>query len=191
MIRLLGLIVGYAFTFLVSRYYGSQVLGAHTLSVTVLMMFSVIGRMGMDTHHLVKNFAKDHADGRWDKILEVYKKTTMVIIPVGLVLSVLLYFSSGLIAQYVFNKPFLEPYFKIISFAVLPMVMRFINSECYRGFRRNKQYAYSQNVGYLLYASVILGILSIFDRNELLPNIAFVASLFLLTFSSSFLIIRK
>ncbi|HMT27718.1 MAG TPA: flippase [Bacteroidia bacterium] len=190
LIRLLGLIVGYAFTFLISRYYGSQVLGAHTLSVTVLMMFSVIGRMGMDTH-LVKNFAKDHADGRWDKILEVYKKTTMVIIPVGLILSVILYFSSGLIAQYIFNKPFLEPYFKIISFAVLPMVMRFINSECYRGFRRNKEYAYSQNVGYLLYASVILGIFSIFDRNALLPNIAFAASLFLLTFSSSFLILKE
>ncbi|MBL0339636.1 MAG: hypothetical protein IPP71_01225 [Bacteroidetes bacterium] len=73
LIRMLGLVVGYAFTFIVSRYFGSHILGAHTLSVTVLMMFSVIGRLGMDTH-LVKNFAKDQAEDRWDKILEVYQK---------------------------------------------------------------------------------------------------------------------
>ncbi len=188
-IRLLGLVVGYAFTFLVSRYFGSRVLGAHTLSVTVLMMFSVLGRMGMDTH-LVKNFAKDHADDRWDRVLEVYKKTLMVIVPIGLLLSIILFFTSGLIAEHVFNKPYLESYFKIISFAVLPMIMRFVNSECYRGLRRNVEYAYGQNVGYLLYASVILGVASLFTRNELVPNIAFVISLVVLGISSSYFILK-
>ncbi len=99
-------------------------------------------------------------DSTWisEEILEVYKKTLLVVIPTGLVLSVLLYFASGQIAEYVFKKPSLEPYFRIISFAVLPMAMRFINSECYRGFRMNKEYAYSQNVSYFLYSAVILGI---------------------------------
>src|SRR5688572_29354527 len=73
-VRLMGLVAGYAFTFIISRYYGSEVLGAHTLSVTVLMMFSVFGRLGMDSL-LVRHFAQDHAVNRWDRILEVYKKT--------------------------------------------------------------------------------------------------------------------
>ncbi|MBL0339637.1 MAG: polysaccharide biosynthesis C-terminal domain-containing protein [Bacteroidetes bacterium] len=102
-----------------------------------------------------------------------------------------MYFSSGVIAEFIFNKPFLEPYFKIISFAVLPMVIRFINSDCYRGFRKNKEYAYTQNVGYLLYASIILGILTSFSKNEMLPNIAFVSSLLILAFSSSILILKE
>ncbi len=188
-IRLLGLVVGYAFTFIISRYFGSEVLGPHTLSVTVLMMFSVVGRLGMDTY-LVRSFSRDHADGRWDRILEVYKKTLLVIIPLGLVLSAILYFSSEAIATYIFKKPFLEPYFRVISFGVLPMILRFINSECYRGFRRNKEYAYSQNVGYFLYATIILGALLAFSKNELLPNIAFVLSLVVLSISSSILIFR-
>lgn len=189
-VRLMGLVAGYAFTFIISRYYGSEVMGAHTLSVTVLMMFSVLGRLGMDSL-LVRHFAQDHAINRWDRILEVYKKTLLVVIPTGLVLSVLLYFTSGQIAEYIFKKPSLVPYFRIISFAVLPMAMRFINSECYRGFRMNKEYAYSQNVSYFLYSAVILGILTVFSQNPWLPNIAFAVSLMLLMVSSSYLILRR
>lgn len=109
---------------LISRFYGSDVLGAHTLSVTVLMMFTVAGRMGMDTA-IVRHFAQDHQNNRWDRVFEVYLKTIGVIIPVGLVLSAILFFSSGVLANYIFKKPLLEPYFKVIAFAVLPMTMRF------------------------------------------------------------------
>lgn len=189
-VRLLGLVAGYAFTFIISRYYGSEVLGAHTLSITVLMMFSVLGRLGMDSL-LVRHFAQDHAANRWDRIMEVYKKTLMVVIPAGLILSVLLFVTSEQVAVYVFKKPLLTPYFRIISFAVLPMAMRFVNSECYRGFRMNKEYAYSQNVSYFLYSAVILGILTIFLRHEWLPNIAFALSLVILMISSSLLIIKR
>ncbi len=189
-IRLVGLVAGYAFVFLISRFYGSEVLGAHTLSITVLMMFTVIGRLGMDTF-LVKNFAQDHAENRWDRIFEAYKKTLTVIVPLGMVLSATLYFSAGHIATLIFNKPALTPYLQTISFGVLPMIMRFINSECYRGFRMNREYAYSQNVSYFLYGTVILGVITLFGSQAQFPNIAFVLSLVILGFSSSFLIIRR
>jgi O-antigen/teichoic acid export membrane protein len=189
-IRLGGLIAGYAFIFLISRYFGSAVLGAHTLSITVLMMFTVLGRLGMDTH-LVKNFARDHGDNRWDRILEVYNKTLLVIVPFGILLSLILYFAAEPIALHIFNKPLLTPYLKTIAFGVLPMIMRFVNSECYRGFRMNREYAYSQNVSYFLYGSVILGVASVFSKNEQLPNIAFVLSLVLLGISSTFLLLKR
>ncbi|MBL7915867.1 MAG: flippase [Bacteroidia bacterium] len=189
-IRIGGMIAGYAFIFLISRFYGSEVLGAHTLSVTVLMMFTVAGRLGMDTA-IVRHFAQDYQSGRWDRVLEVYLKTLQVIIPFGILLSVILFFSSGILANVIFKKPLLEPYFKVISFAVLPMTLRFVNSECYRGFRMNKEYAYSQNVGYFLYGSVILGIGTLFTTHEWMPNIAFALSLTFLAISSSAMIFRK
>jgi O-antigen/teichoic acid export membrane protein len=55
----------------------------------------------------------------------------------------------------------------------------------------NKEYAYSQNVSYFLYSAVILGIATLFSKNELLPNIAFVCSLVVLTLSSSYLILKR
>jgi len=189
-IRLVGLAAGYALIMLISRLYGSEVLGAHTISVTVLMMFTVLGRLGMDSF-LVRNFAQDHAIGRWDRILELYRKTLIVIIPLGFALSVILFFTSSFIAEHIFKKPYLENYLKIISFGVLPMVLRFINSECYRGFRMNREHAYSQNVSYFLYASVLLGIFLAFSNNYCLPNAAFVISLMILAISSTILIMRR
>lgn len=190
LVRIGGLIAGYLFIFLISRFYGSEVLGAHTLSVTVLMMFTVLGRLGTDVN-LVKHFAMAHADGKWDKILEVYRKTFMVVMISGVVLSVLLYVFAPLIAEKIFQKPMLIPWFRVIAFGIFPMIMRFINSECYRGMGMNREYAYSQNVGYFLYASVILGVGLLFTENALFPNIAFVTSLVILTFTGSYLILRR
>jgi O-antigen/teichoic acid export membrane protein len=55
----------------------------------------------------------------------------------------------------------------------------------------NKEYAYSQNVSYFLYGSVILGVASLFNKDTMLPNIVFVASLLILAISSTILIYRK
>jgi len=55
----------------------------------------------------------------------------------------------------------------------------------------NKEYAYSQNVSYFLYASVLLGIISSFSDNYWLPNIAFVCSLMILALSSTFMILQR
>jgi O-antigen/teichoic acid export membrane protein len=122
---------------------------------------------------------------------EIYLKILKFVIPWGIFLSVVLFFLSPFLAENIFHKPAMTPYFKIISFAVLPMTLRFINSESYRGFKMMRQYAYSQNVSYFLYASVLLGVVSIFFKNDFLPNICFVASLVILSISSSILILKK
>jgi len=189
-VRIGGLFAGYLFTLLVSRLYGPDVLGAHTISLTVLMVFTIIGRLGMD-FNIVKHFAKNSQENRWDRIREVYRKTLKVVVPVSLVFTVIYFFTAPIIADKVFHKPHLTPYFRIMSFAVLPMVLRFINAECYRGFRMHRHYAYSQNVSYFLYGTVILGALSLFYSNPLLPNVAFVVALILLAVSSTILIRKR
>jgi O-antigen/teichoic acid export membrane protein len=189
-IRVFGLAAGYLFYFLIARIYGSSILGAFTLSSTVLIMFTVLGRLGIDTS-IIKFFAQNAALNKWDTILEVYNKVLRIVIPFGLILSIILYSFSSLISEHVFKKPHLDPYFKVISFAVLPMVLRFINSESYRGFKMNVQYAWSKNVSYYLYASIILGVSSIFYSSSYLPNICFSASLMILGISSTYLIYSK
>ena len=76
-IRIFGLFAGYVFTLVISRIFGASVLGAHTISSTVLMMFTIVGRLGMDIH-IVKKFAGDRMDNRWDRIHEVYRKTLQI-----------------------------------------------------------------------------------------------------------------
>ncbi|MEO5570229.1 MAG: flippase [Bacteroidia bacterium] len=189
-IRVIGFIIGYVFVIIISRFYGPKIVGAYTLCSTVLIIFSVAGRLGFDAS-IVRFFAQNVIHNRWDVVHEIYRKILKVVIPWGLFLSVVLFFSSSLLADKVFHKPHLAPYFKLISIGVLPMTLRFINSESYRGFKMMKQYAYSQNVSYFLYASVLLTAISVFYKNDFLPNICFVASLGILCVSSSLLILKK
>ncbi|HKR05157.1 MAG TPA: flippase [Bacteroidia bacterium] len=189
-IRVIGFIVGYIFIIIISRFYGPGIVGIFTLSSTVLIIFSVAGRLGFDSS-IVRFFAQNVVHNKWDVVQELYKKILKIVIPWGIFLSVVLFFSSSLIAENFFHKPQLTPYLKIISVAVLPMTLRFINSESYRGFKQMKQYAYSQNVSYFLYASVLLTAVSVFYKSDFLPNICFAVSLVILSVSSTILILKK
>jgi O-antigen/teichoic acid export membrane protein len=189
-VRIGGLIAGYLFTLMVSRLYGSDVLGAHTISVTVLMIFTVVGRMGMD-FNIVKRFANATQDNRWDLVHEIYRKTLFLIVPVGLILTASFFFAAPMISENLFHKPHLAPFLQIMALAVLPMTLRFVNAECYRGFRMHRHYAYSQNVSYFLYATVILGGMTLFSTDELNPNIAFLVALIMLAVSSTLFIKKK
>ena len=48
-VRILGTFAGYLFTFFITRAYGSQVMGVFALSRTILLLSSIIGRLGLDT----------------------------------------------------------------------------------------------------------------------------------------------
>lgn len=189
-IRVLGYVIGYVFVVIIARIYGPKVVGAFTLCSTLLIVFSVVGRLGFDSS-IVRFFAQNIAFNKWDVVHGLYLKILQVVIPWGLFISVVLFFSASFLANHFFHKPSLTPYIKIISIGVLPMTLRFINSESYRGFKMMKQYAYSQNVSYFLYASVLLTIISLFYKNDFIPNICFVISLAILCVSSSFLILKK
>lgn len=190
LLRVLGFVVGYIFIFIISRFYGSSVVGSFTLCSTVLIIFSVIGRLGFDSS-IVRFFAQNVTINKWDVVYEIYKKILTLIIPWTILLSLFLFFSSAFIADSLFHKPTLKPYLQIISFGVLPITLRFINSESYRGFKMMWQYAYTQNVSYLLYASVILGSISVFYKNDFLPIICFVFSLCFLALTSSYFVLKK
>ena len=194
--RVLGMFVSYAYTFIISHMYGAVVLGKFALSQVVLNMFTIFSRLGMDTS-IVKLFASNIALNKWPTVLNVYRKVLSVSIPIGIVTTAILFFGADWFALNVFKKPHLATEFRIISFAIVPMSIRFINSESYRGFKQLKLYNYSRNVSYFLYACVILSILTLFKDTALLqpisdylPNIAFGLSLAILAVSSTYLIFK-
>ena len=46
--RLLGLIFGFILTFLITKFYGTEILGIYTLSFTMLTVVAVLSRLGLD-----------------------------------------------------------------------------------------------------------------------------------------------
>jgi O-antigen/teichoic acid export membrane protein len=182
-LRMFGMGAAYLFTLLITRNFGAKAMGIFALCFTVLQISSVVGRLGLDTA-LLRFVAEHSSQNRKDLVKEVYTKAMKMVVPFGLFLSVLLFFLSPYIAKYVFHKEYLSPYFRIVSVAVLPMVLVFVNSESLRGLKRIKDYIFLQNVAINLFAAVILAVALFFLRNIYVPLIAYTGSLFLVALIS-------
>jgi len=157
-LKLIGIVAGYVFTLLITRNYGPEALGIYTLSYTLLQITSIIGRLGMDIT-LLRFVAEYSAKGNWEIIKELYRKALKLVLPFSLFVSILTFLLSPYIAIILFNKPYLEIYFRIASIGIVPLVLLFIHTECLRGLKKIKEYMFFQQSGIFILASIILGIL--------------------------------
>lgn len=189
-IKTMGVMSGYVFTLLITRKYGAQVMGIFTLVVTILNVFVVIGRLGLDTA-LLKFIAEFASQNKSDSIKETYMHALRLIIPSSILISLILYLLSPYIAEYVFNKPYLQPYFKMISFAILPMVVIYINSESLRALKEIKYYAFLQDLAISLFASIILAVSLLFLPGVHAPFIAYITSVIGVSILSVLIWLRK
>lgn len=182
--RIVGLVLGYVFTIFIARAYGASAIGIYTLSLTVLNIAVLIAKLGLDTA-LLKFVAELSAQKKWPEIKKVYWKVIGLVTPLSITISTGLYFLSPFIAQYIFNKPYLSEYFKLISVAVVPFVILIVNREAIRGLKKIKIYSLLTNVLVALSAITILTILyiyngeiNIYDDNKI-PVIAQVGAIYL------------
>jgi O-antigen/teichoic acid export membrane protein len=170
-LRVVGIIAGYIFTLLITRGYGAEAMGVFALSFTLLQIASVIGRLGMDTA-LLRFTAEYSSQGKWEVVKDIYKKALKLVLPFSIILSILVFFLSGYIAELLFKKPHLEPYFKIVSIGIVPFVLLFIHTESLRGLKKIKEYMLLQQAGIFILASILLGLITLliqFNQSTNLP----------------------
>jgi len=174
-IRVLGILVTYMFTIIVTRNLGASAWGIFTLCLTILQITSVIGRLGLDIA-LLRFIAQYNAQGKGGTAKYIYLKSISLVIPFTLLLSVGLYFSAPVLAEKVFQKEQLTPYIKLIAFAILPFTLLYINSESLRAFKKIKEYATFQNLLPFLIALIIAGtfFISLNIRNAELILLAYI-----------------
>lgn len=184
------MITGYIFTLLITRNFGAGAMGVFALSITVLTVFSVIGRLGFDTA-LLRFVAEYSSRDRWDLVRETYLKTIMLVIPLTLLLSFLLFFSSPFIAKHIFHKEYLGRSFRLVSFALLPMVLIFINSESLRGLKKIKEYSFLLNVSIPLFATIILTLTLLFTEEKNAPITSYIISAVLVSVLSFIIWLRN
>ncbi|RLJ70435.1 O-antigen/teichoic acid export membrane protein [Hydrogenivirga caldilitoris] len=159
-LKIVGIIAGYIFTLLITRGYGAEAMGIFALSFTLLQFSSVIGRLGMDTA-LLRFTAEYSSQEKWEVVKDIYKKAIKLVLPFSIILSIVVFFLSGYIAEFVFKKPHLEPYFKIASLGIVPFVLLFIHTESLRGLKKIKEYMFLQQAGIFILASILLGFITL------------------------------
>jgi len=190
-LRIFGMMVGYAFTLIVTRNLGASAWGIFALCFTVLQITSVIGKLGLDIA-LLRFIAQYNAQRKVKTAKYIYLKSIIVIIPLSFLLSVFLYYLSPLLAEKVFGKPHLASYFKLMSFALIPFVLLSINSESLRAFKKIKEYITLQNLLPFLCAFIFF---SIFFYILHIKNIKVIIIAYILgigvSFFISFLLLNK
>ncbi len=190
--QILGMSLGYFFTLLVTRNFGSEVWGIFVLSFTVLQIFSVIGRLGMDTA-LLRFVADYSSQNKWDLVREVYLKALKFVIPFSLTLTLILFFLSPYIARYIFHKEYLGNYLRLVSIAIVPFVLLFINRECIRGLKKITEYVFLNNIIIPFLASLFLLLILIFFhyKEKNVPILSYIISIFISFSFSLFIWLRN
>jgi len=190
-LRIFGMIVGYAFTLIVTRNLGASCWGIFALCFTVLQITSVIGKLGLDTA-LLRFIAQYNTQRKVKTAKYIYFKSIIIIVFLSFLLSVFLYYLSPLLAEKVFGKPHLAPYFKLMFFALIPFVLLSINSESLRAFKKIKEYTTLQNLLPSLCAFIFF---SIFFYILHIKNIKVIIIAYILgigvSFFISFLLLNK
>ena len=182
-LRIVGIIAGYIFTLLVTRTLGAEAWGIFSLSLVVLQIASVIGRLGMDTT-LLRFTAEYTAKRQEDTLKEIYRKILILVIPSSILITIFIYLLSPILAGRIFHKPYLYTYFKAMALAIVPFILLWIHTEGLRGMSKIKEYMLLQQVGIFFFSSFLLFFLSYFYRNKLLPILVFNISVYLLALIS-------
>lgn len=102
-LQIFGMIVGYAFTLLVTRNLGADAWGIFALCFTVLQIISVIGKLELDTA-LLRFIAQYNAQGKVKTAKHISLKSIITIVPLSLLLSIFLYHFSPLLVEKIFAK---------------------------------------------------------------------------------------
>ncbi len=169
--RIIGMGLGYIFTFIIARWYGADTMGLFALSVTILNIFVTVGIFGFD-HSLVKFIADYNSNDKQYLVKEIYGKSLYITMPLTLILSISLYYNANFFAVTIFNSEALELFLQIIAFAITPFVLLRINAAVFRGLKNIKLYSLFQNVGIYLVSVVILLLVSTQDYNSSITIIA-------------------
>ena len=154
-IRILAIIGGYLFSYVVISLYGPEALGIYVLALTILLIASVLARLGLDTA-LIKFTAQFNLNGKFDELIQLYKLIMMLVFLSSLLLSVILYFSSSFIANNILNKTEMIYALRYISFFIFPLSLIFIHSEGFRGLKKIIHYSIFRNTSIPLFASFTL-----------------------------------
>ena len=78
LIRIGGQIMGFLLSFIIANYYGAQGLGSFVLAITVLRIFTLLAKLGLDTTSVrfIASFAKQN---KW-KNISLFRRKTLVLL---------------------------------------------------------------------------------------------------------------
>lgn len=174
--RVVGMLSGYIFFFLVSRIYGAESLGIWALSFTVLSLAAFSSRLGLP-RALLRFISAYASQGAFSTAWLIYKKSLKIILSLSILIGIGIFSFSGQISLIIFNKPELTPALKLVGIILPFFVTLSINTECIRGVRRIEVYGLVRSLSNYLVPILVIGLFYFFYTSLYIPVIATVIGL--------------
>ena len=173
LIRVGGQIMGFLMSFVIAYYYGAQGLGNYVLAITVLRIFTLIAKLGLDTTSVrfIASFVKK---GKWESI-RLFRKKVLILISITSVLSsCIMYFLAENIVDLIDVK---SEHLKLLSFFILPMVFFVLHYQSLRGLKRIAEFSFFYRMSQATFTIVSIFIIASFIENNNVPIYAYLTSL--------------
>ncbi len=141
----LSRLLGYATQVALAWMYGSAQLGFYAIGVTLAQITNILSQFGMD-NGVVRYIAHYSAEGDPRRVRGTVIQALLITFALSVGLSVLLFLCAGLLADKVFDKPFLETMFRAFSVSVPFFTVMSMALWATQGFQTVKYQTYVQDV---------------------------------------------
>lgn len=137
-IKLSNAVFGFLFNILLAKQIGAEGSGVYYLAFSVNTISILISEMGM-RNVLLRFVASYSADKNWDGIKGIIQKTYLFSGVMAIIISVLIFFNSTLIASHFFNNLETASVIKYMSLAIFPTTLILLSSSILKGLERFKE----------------------------------------------------
>lgn len=179
--KILSVLLSYVFFYVLAKKFGAVGLGIFNTCFTVLILTSVIAKLGLDTalvKYIAEYVVKDNKQG----IGKLYLVSLLFIFIFGTIIGLLIYLFSIKLSFLFFDNSNQGHLFRIIGFTIVPFSITQLNSEYFRGLKKITAYSVLQN-GTVYFIILML----IFLASQYYHNVDFL--IYSLFFTSVFLML--
>ena len=137
-LRFGGLAIGYLLTLVIAHLFGAKGLGDYVLAITVLRLFTLLSKIGLDTTS-IRFIASFASQKKWTSIFHFRKQVVMILFFTSIISSLLMYFLANPIADLInINYRYVE----INAFFVMPMAFFMLHYQSLRGLKRIAEFSF-------------------------------------------------
>jgi O-antigen/teichoic acid export membrane protein len=179
-LRFGGLAAGYLLTLMIANLFGAKGLGDYVLAITVLKLFTLLAKLGLDTTSIrfIASFASQE---KWTSVFKFRKQVVSILSISSVAASLLMYFLSVPIAELI-NANAL--YIQITAFFVLPTTFFMLHYQSLRGLKRIAEFSFFYAMAQALFSIISIIILYQFFTTSDVPVYAYLTSVLIVSLLS-------
>jgi len=156
-IKILTVILGLITNYIIANYYGAEVIGTLAFLMSIMTIASMITLMGMDVS-VLRLIPPLLVQKKFSRIRDIIKIKFIFIMSLSVIVSILIYFSSSLITDVIFNKPNLTVLISLISYFIFFQVVGKFTISTIRALKNIKAFLILQFLPSIINLLILLSI---------------------------------